>query len=169
MTMISRLLPFVCLTLAADIVAAEEPIFSQAALITPEANKSIKRGLSYLADRQLEDGSFGTSGNQRNVAVVGLAGMAWLAAGSTPGRGEYGENLDRCIDFLLENTDESGLIAAPEGAVRGPMYGHGFAALFLCEAHGMTDRPSLRDSVARAIELIVASQNREGGWRYEPQ
>jgi hypothetical protein len=143
--------------------------FSQWELITPEANDSIQRGLAYLAKRQLEDGSFGTTGNGRNVAVVGLAGMAFLASGSTPGRGDYGENLDRSIDFLLENISESGLIAAPEGAARGPMYGHGFAALFLCEVHGMTDRPALRDSLARAVELIVSSQNREGGWRYEPQ
>jgi hypothetical protein len=148
---------------------ADEPLFSQAELITPESDEAVKRGLAFLAKRQLEDGSFGTSGNGRNVAVVGLAGMAFLASGSTPGRGEFGENIDRCIDFLLENTSEIGLIAAPEGAARGPMYGHGFAALFLCEVHGMTDRPSLRDSIARAVELIVASQNREGGWRYEPR
>lgn len=49
------------------------------------------------------------------------------------------------------------------------MYGHGFATLFLCEVHGMVERPELRDTIARAIELIVLSQNREGGWRYEPR
>jgi len=148
---------------------ADEPLFSQAKLITPETEKAVERGLAYLAEQQLEDGSFGTRGNARNVAVVGLAGMAFLAAGSTPGRGEFGEHIDRCVDFLLENTADSGLIAAPEGATRGPMYGHGFAALFLCEAHGMTDRPLLRERLALAIELIIASQNAEGGWRYTPE
>jgi hypothetical protein len=147
---------------------AEELLFSQAELITPEASKAAERGLVYLADRQLEDGSFGTRGNGRNVAVVGLAGMAFLACGSTPGRGEFGANIDRCIDFLIENSSESGLIAAPEGSTRGPMYGHGFAALFLAEVHGMTDRPRVRERLRAAIELIVASQNAEGGWRYEP-
>jgi hypothetical protein len=148
---------------------AQDSAFSQAGLVTPEANVAIERGLTYLAEQQLDDGSFATTGNGRNVAVVGLAGMAFLAAGSTPGRGEYGENIDRCIDFLLENTADSGLIAAPEGAARGPMYGHGFALLFLCEVHGMADRPALRDSIAEAVDLIVAAQNREGGWRYTPE
>jgi hypothetical protein len=158
-----------CLALALNSTArADEPLFSQAALITPATEEAITRGLEYLSDRQLEDGSFGTTGNGQNVAIVGLAGIAFLAQGSTPGRGLYGENIDRCIDFLLDNTSESGLIAAPEGAARGPMYGHGFALLFLCEVHGMTDRPALRDRIARAVELIVASQNREGGWRYNP-
>jgi len=148
---------------------ADEPLFSQADVVTPETSEAVERGLAYLAEQQLEDGSFGTSGNARNVAIVGLAGMAFLAAGSTPGRGEFGENIDRCIDFLLENTADSGLIAAPKGVTRGPMYGHGFAALFLCEVHGMADRPALRDRLALAIELIVASQNAEGGWRYNPE
>src|SRR5688572_6425647 len=150
-------------------VYAQEQAFSQAKLITPEASAAIDRGLAYLKKRQLEDGSFSTTGNGRNVAVVGLAGMAFLAQGSTPGRGEYGENIDRCIDFLLENIADSGLIAAPEGAARGPMYGHGFALLFLCEVHGMTERPSLRDRIAAAVDLVVAAQNREGGWRYTPE
>jgi hypothetical protein len=150
-------------------VHAQEQAFSQAKLITPEANAAIERGLAYLSEQQLEDGSFSTTGNGRNVAVVGLAGMAFLAEGSTPGRGKYGENIDRCIDFLLENIAVSGLIAAPEGTARGPMYGHGFALLFLCEVHGMTERPALRDRIAAAVDLIVAAQNREGGWRYTPE
>jgi hypothetical protein len=149
--------------------AAAEPLFSHAELITPPTNGAIERGLAYLAEHQLEDGSFGTTGDGRNVAVVGLGGMAFLAAGSTPGRGPYGENINRCIDFLLANTADTGLIAAPDGIARGPMYGHGFATLFLCEVHGMAEHPSLRDRLALAIELIVASQNGEGGWRYTPE
>jgi hypothetical protein len=145
------------------------PLFSQAELITPQADDSIKRGLAYLKQKQLEDGSFNTMGNGRNVAVVGLAGMAFLAAGSTPGRDEFGENIDRCVDYLLENTADSGLIAAPEGATRGPMYGQGFATLFLCEVHGMADRPDLRDKISNAVALILRAQNSEGGWRYAPE
>lgn len=145
-----------------------EPLFSQAELITPETMLAVDRGLAYLAKRQIADGAFGVSGNGGNVAVVALGGMAFLAAGSTPGRGPYGSNIDRCIDFLVANAAESGLIEAPDGVARGPMYGHGFAALFLSEVHGMTDRPELRDRLSAAIELIVASQNPEGGWRYQP-
>ncbi|RIK75273.1 MAG: prenyltransferase [Planctomycetota bacterium] len=159
--------------LAGQIVSAAargaEPLFSQAEHITPEAAASIDRGLAYLAGCQVGDGSFATSGSGRNVAVVALCGMAFLAAGSTPGRGDYGKNIDAAIDFLLDSTAETGLIAGPEGVARGPMYGQGFAALFLAEAHGMSDHPELRDKLSAAIDLIVAAQNREGGWRYTPQ
>jgi hypothetical protein len=137
-------------------------------LIAP-ARPAIEKGLEFLASRQQEDGSFGTNGDGRNAAVCGLAGMAWLAAGSTPGRGPHGENLARVTDYLLETAGESGLVSA-EGAVsRGPMYEHGFATLFLCEVYGMSPRDDLRDKLAQAVDLIVRTQNAEGGWRYQPR
>jgi uncharacterized protein YfaS (alpha-2-macroglobulin family) len=49
------------------------------------------------------------------------------------------------------------------------MYGHGFATLYLAEVYGMSPRPDLRDKLERAVELIVRTQNAEGGWRYQPR
>lgn len=138
-------------------------------LITPKTTQAIDRGLTFLADRQLEDGSFGTSGYARNVAVCSLGGMAFLSSGSTPGRGPYGKHIDRCVDYLLSQTDEQGFISAPDATSRGPMYGHGFAVLFLSEAYGMADSPRLRDRLGQAVKLILAAQNSEGGWRYQPE
>jgi len=137
--------------------------------VTVRTQQAIDGGLAYLRGRQLEDGSFGTHGYRRNVAICSLAGMAYLASGSTPGRGPRGEALNRCIDYLLANAGEQGLISAPMGIERGPMYGHGFATLFLSETYGMTLRKDLRERLARAIGLIVGTQNDEGGWRYQPR
>ena len=148
---------------------AQEPIQVQEKFITTETSESIQRGLTYLVEQQLEDGSFGTSGYSRNVAVCALGGMAWLASGSTPGRGTYGEPLERSIDYLLDNINEQGFIAAPDAISRGPMYGHGFAVLFLCETYGMSQHPDLRDHLEQAIKLILMAQNDEGGWRYQPE
>jgi hypothetical protein len=49
------------------------------------------------------------------------------------------------------------------------MYDHGFGTLFLAETYGMTLNDELHDTLARAVKLIVSTQNREGGWRYEPR
>ena len=49
------------------------------------------------------------------------------------------------------------------------MYGHGFATLFLAECYGMSPRPELREKLDKAVKLIVNTQNKEGGWRYQPQ
>ncbi len=149
--------------------AQADPEKSAVDLITPAAARAIERGLTVLAHRQDEEGAFGSGGYSRNVAVCGLAGMAFMAAGSTPGRGPFGQNVDRCVDFILANTQESGFINVSNASSHGPMYGHGFATLFLAECYGMTMRSDIREKLTKAVNLIVNTQNSEGGWRYQPQ
>ena len=136
--------------------------------ITPETRAAIDRGFAFLAKVQNDDGSYGNGQYQRHVGITALACLAFMADGNTPERGPYSENINRGLDFVLANTGRSGFIAA--NTSHGPMYGHGFATLFLAEAYGMSgDRdPEVRDALARAVRLIVNSQNIEGGWRYQP-
>ncbi len=152
--------------------AADEPQLdaetSGATLMAP-AQEAVTRGLDYLSKRQLDDGSFSTSGYGRNAAVVALAGMAWLANGSTPDRGPYGAQVSRATDYLLDHTEESGFITVEGSISHGPMYGHGFATLLLAEVYGMSPRADLRDKLERAVGLIVRTQNDQGGWRYQPR
>ena len=145
--------------------AANSPLIESMAPARP----AVEKGLEFLSQRQLEDGAFATSGYGRNAAVVALAGIAWLAQGSTPGRGPYGEEVTRAADYLLEHTEGSGFISVEGAMSHGPMYEHGFATLFLAEVHGMSPRVDLREKLAAAIDLIVRTQNAEGGWRYQPR
>lgn len=138
-------------------------------LVTPATQQAINRGLEYLADNQYEDGAFGHGSSfRRHVAVTALSGMAFLSAGHTPNRGKYGTNVENAVQFLLANTDPTGLISTPEARQQNPMYGHGFATLFLAEVYGMSPRDDVRDKLRLAVKLIVNTQNREGGWRYFP-
>jgi len=139
-------------------------------MVTPETQQAIERGLAYLASRQdPRDGSFGaTASGRRRVAVTALSGMAFLSSGSTPGRGKYGANVQKAVDFLLSRCQPNGFIFDEGNTGHGPMYDHGFATLFLAEVYGMSRTPRLRNSLERAVRLIVNSQNKEGGWRYEP-
>lgn len=138
-------------------------------LINPATQQSIDRGLAYLARRQRPNGSLGSGQYEGNIAISALGGLAFLAAGSTPGEGPYGENIDRLVGFVLENTSPSGFVVVPRAAAHGPMYSHGFGALFLAEIYGMTHKPDVREKLKKAIQLIVYTQNAEGGWRYLPQ
>lgn len=167
------------LTLAASLLAAfpletpgaekESPERAAAKMITPAADKAIERGLAFLVSRQHADGTFGTGGYRGNVAVVSLCGLAFMANGSTPGRGPYGANVSLTLDYVLANTQESGFIISQPYAQHGPMYGHGFATMFLGECYGMSPRPETREKLAKAVKLIVNVQNDVGGWRYFPQ
>jgi len=139
-----------------------------AKLYTAEAKQTALKGLRYLAQRQSDDGAFG-DGYGQNVGVCGVAGLAFMSSGSTPGRGPFGQNVNKCIDYLLSQTQENGFINFRGSSSHGPMYGHGFATLFLAEVYGMTPRDDLRDKLTRAVKLIVDTQNDDGGWRYQPK
>jgi hypothetical protein len=144
-------------------------------MITPDAQRAIDRGLAYLARSQGEDGSWGDRPMYAgNVAVVGLAGLAFMAGGHQPGRGPYGKIVTRALQYVLskEQANPHGFLHNPSGSQHGPMYGHGFAAMFLAESHGTIGdrdlRRRVRDTLGRAVKVIIDSQNKEGGWRYQP-
>ncbi|HPM82772.1 MAG TPA: terpene cyclase/mutase family protein [Candidatus Anammoximicrobium sp.] len=156
-------------TPAAEPPAAQTPVGRAANLMKPETHRAVENGLRYLKSQQNDDGSFGRGSYSRNVAICSLAAMAFMSRGSMPGRGPYGREVNRCLSYILDHVRESGYIIAPEAASHGPMYGHGFATLFLAEAYGMSSDQTIRDKLVRAVELIVRTQNDEGGWRYEPK
>lgn len=150
---------------------AQEPVADpeqSAAMLMEPALPAIEKGLKFLASQQVADGAFATRDLGRNAAVGGLCGLAFLSSGSTPGRGPYGDELTKVIDFLLANTADSGFVHVAQKGSHGPMYGHGFATLFLAEVYGMSPREDLRKKLSKAIELLVSTQNEEGGWRYQP-
>lgn len=142
--------------------------------MTPELNACVERGLAAVAAMQTEDGSFGIGPRYgKNVAVTALCCLALLGDGNIPGRGEYGEQVRKGLEFVLSASAETGLLSADAG--NGPMYGHGFATLFLGEVYGMTQGGGdtalsgrTHEALVKAVRLIERTQNAEGGWRYNP-
>jgi len=141
--------------------------------ITPQLETAVQRGLKYLAESQKPEGTFGDDRWGRTVAITSLACLALMADGNLPGRGTYGENVERGMRHVVDSVSESGLIAGDQAAA--PMYGHGFATLFLGEVYGMTaggpdtaESTKLHAALLKAVRLIQSTQNDEGGWRYNP-
>ena len=151
------------------------PTLAPAATVAPIARsrlgererQAVLAGLRYLARTQNRDGSWsGTGGYARNVGISALATMAFMANGSQPGRGEFGANIDRGLDFVLASVRRDGYITA---GGRSRMYEHGFATLLLGQAYGMTQRQDIAEKLRLAIAVIQRSQKRvDGGWRYDP-
>lgn len=129
---------------------------------------AIRRGLTLLIRRQNEDGSFVSPQQGKWVGIVSLGGLAWLSRGARPGMGEAGEALLRAAHYVLRHTQASGFISARGETSHGPMYDHGFGTLFLAELHGTGPAVDVREQLAAAVDLIVRTQNDQGGWRYNP-
>lgn len=153
---------------AAPVVAKPTEQASSIQEITPELLDACQRGMNFLLSQQNEDGSFGLGRYGRNVGITSLCGLAFMANGHMPGQDKYGMAVQKSLNYILSCATETGLIAA-DSTSHGPMYGHGFATLFLGEIYGMeSENVRVRDTLVRAVQLIVNSQNEEGGWRYNP-
>ena len=159
--------------------AGAAPSETGAEFLTPETQAGIDRGLAFLARSQNGDGSFQDRFTGSNVGVSALAGLALMAGGHQPGRGRYGRHVGRAVDFLLAvGAANQGYLSHGDGPAarlqggQSGMYNHGFGTLFLAEVCGMLPDPAAqakaRDLLDRAVAFTVAAQNRDGGWRYEP-
>ena len=125
------------------------------------------RGLDHLVRLQERQGG-GDFDGEVPVAVNALAGLALLSAGVTEDSGpaSYTTALRRCTDALLRRQTKGGYF----NDNRSGMYGHGFGTLYFAELYGTTPRrhKRLREALRRALNVIEASQGREGGWDYLP-
>lgn len=155
----------------------QEPSAESQQVLSAQGLRAAEKGLAYLAKHQLEDGSWpGDVGykledsyrvwnkGSSHIGVTSLAGMAFLAGGHVPGRGPYAEVVEKAVGYILGQVRHDGYITANETR----MYSHAFATLFLAEVYGMNQREDVRDALQKAVDLIVASQNQDGGWRYQP-
>lgn len=180
-----------CVAFALAIALAARPVV--AAPISPTLPKqvdkatsdSIEKGLRYLANTQRPDGQWvgsgGGMGGSYPTVMTSLAGMAFIAGGSTPESGPYAKNVRRALMYIMRvaESEKDGLIAGA-GTEGRSMYGHGFSMLFLSQCYGMDLDPKteerLRKILDKAVTVVVNSQsdlgaqnNNAGGWIYTPE
>jgi hypothetical protein len=141
--------------------------------ITPQIEKTISDGLSFLAKQQRADGSSESGGPA--IAMTSLTLMSFLAAGDVPDEGRYGTAARSAMEYLIKSAPEDGYFGKVDGS---RMYGQGIATLALAEAYGADHDPHRR-KLARAVlesavRVILKAQDVpkaeafSGGWRYEP-
>ena len=128
--------------------------------LSPAAERAIDKGLAYLAKSQGSDGSWGSS---HQPALTSLVLMSFMLKGHFPKKGRYGPALEKAVRYLIQCAKDGG------GYFGTNMYNHGLATLALAEVWGMSDRKEIRDTLKRAVEVILKSQSPSGGWRYHPQ
>ncbi len=144
---------------------------------------AVERGLDWLAVHQHLDGHWslnqyhanckhpqcaaGAAAIAADAAGTGLGLLPFLGAGYTHKSGKHQASVARALDWLIKHQ-------RPDGALMGTgeyrlMYGHGLAAIALCEAYGMTRDPRLREPAQKALDFITRAQHApSGGWRYAP-
>ena len=151
-----------CLVLLAFAVLLAAPTPARAdekVKIDDKTKAAVDKALDYLKTQQKRDGSWG------NTAVTSFALLAFMANGHVPNQGLYGPEVAKGVRNLLASAKDDGYLIGTYG---GNMYCHGMAALALTQVFGMTGDEEVKKVLKRAVDLIVKTQNNEGGWRYEP-
>lgn len=148
-------------------------MFFSTSLLAEETIKTIEqrkefisKGLAFLAKHQNAKGSW-TGGY--DTAITGFAGLAFLSAGHTPNEGQYAPVVNKAVEALLGKQSKNGFLNLGGNDDR-PMYGHGYATLFLAQVYGMDPSHGdlLRRALQKAVTFIVANQSAVGGWYYTP-
>jgi prenyltransferase beta subunit len=127
--------------------------------IDEPTKKAIDNALAWLKNAQERDGAWG------NTAITSFALLAFMANGHVPNQGLYAPEVAKGVRHLLACAREDGYLVGPRG---GNMYCHGMATLALTQVFGMTGDEDVKKVLKKATDLIVKTQNHEGGWRYEP-
>ena len=130
---------------------------------TPDSEAALRRGLAWLARNQGAEGNW----DSKDLGLVSMGALAFLAAGHTPAAGPYGKHVERALNYVVQQARPSGLlnIADPQR----DMYNHGLSTFVLGQAYGMSADARLGPALDRALRLIAQTQCHDGGWDYRAQ
>ena len=153
---------------------------------TPESEAAVTAALRWLTLAQGADGRWDpvahgggfeprvlghdrqSAGIDADTGITGLALLAYLGAGHTHQSGDFPEQVNRGLDYLIRTQAPNGSLAGP-ARTYAAMYCHGMATLALSEAFAMTGDPRLETPLRRATQFTLGAQNiTDGGWRYKP-
>lgn len=142
----------------------------------PETVPHVELALKWLADHQEVDGHWDCvkyGGKQADVAVTGLALLAFLGAGHTEKVGKYADNVKRGVYWLMSIQGDDGKYYK-QGETHGIGYHHAIAGLAMVEAAGMGRVPDTIKSAQRGVDYS-AEKHQQGensdklAWRYGPR
>jgi hypothetical protein len=177
----------IVLFVAVMVAAVEATAFAvraeDVAAATPEApidpariQAAVSGGLKWLAERQIKDGPEAGSWECRQypTAVASFAGLAFLANGHLPGKGDYSNVVVRAMNYVKASMTKDGYL----GTQGNSMYVHAICTLFGLSCLGMApefkEDQELAEWCRKSVKLIVEAQKvpkrngEQGGWRYSP-
>jgi hypothetical protein len=149
---------------------------------------SVVRGLEWLASQQKPGGKWGevskynqtwhdrkwtsSMGNdQRTARLTSLCLLAFLAHGETPQSAQFGDTVQRAIEYLIAQQDPGTGLFVPLAESRPEksgedlgVYSHAQATYALAEAYALTRAPVLKRPVERGIQVIIKGQLANGAW-----
>ncbi|MBI5818767.1 MAG: hypothetical protein HZA88_07250 [Verrucomicrobia bacterium] len=121
---------------------------------------AVCRALNWLQKKQNEDGSWGDG---YKTAMTGLALLTLLAHGDTQACPQYGQTVQRGVQWLMDVGLKNGNFFPGQH----PEYQHAIATYALAEDYALTQNSDLLPVLEGAVARIVTSQAPTGAWEYD--
>lgn len=138
-------------------------------------NPSIDLGLKWLAKQQRSNGSWSLIGpyvdgaaQEDTTAATSMALLAFVRSGHGALKGEYQENVQKGLAFLMRRQDREGFFAGGEPA-HNQAYSQALASLVMLEIYAHSQNPKYKLAATNAVKYAQWSQGTQGGWRYTPR
>lgn len=126
--------------------------------------RAVMEGLQWLKRTQKSDGSWS---DQHKAAMTGLAMLCFLGHGETSASAEFGETVQKGINWIMDKGKAQNGVLADDGKIDQPgSYTHGIVTYALGEYYTMTQDERAGEIFKQAIKLIVDGQGPDGGWMY---
>ncbi len=135
---------------------------------TPACEDAVVKALQWFKKNQNPDGSWGQSDE---VAMTGLALLAFFGHCETPVSPEFGETCTKGITYLVSVGMRNGGMLGGNPGSQTFCYEHAIGTYALAEAATFCKEikfniPSLTDVTQKAGQYIIENQNANGGWAY---
>lgn len=163
------------------------PVSRRTAVEPKQLSETVKKGLAWLAQHQLENGSWGQgdeaagmrgSGTNAgaNVADSSMALIALIRGGHSPRAGEHGKAVEKGLAYVLseiEESDDNSLFVTKARGTRVQtkigQYADTFAAMMmLTEARGLGKdgiaNARIDSALKKVIKKVEKNQRDNGGW-----
>lgn len=127
---------------------------------------TVLKALRWLKKTQKPNGSW----QPMPISNTALAVLAFLAHGETPDSQEFGETVEKAMQFLIDSLttkkDKTGQTVPTFKGSDGNEYATLIGTYALCEAYGMTQNPNTKAVALQTLQRIVSNQSPTGGWDY---
>ncbi len=152
---------------------------------TAASERAVASGLAWLAAHQNNNGSWSFNHSPKDkctgfpdpgqkITKMGATGLvlgAFLGAGHTHMHdGPYRATVTKALSYLIKNMEpKTGRLYEQKGESHCLMYSHAISAASIAEAYGMTGDRKLAKAAQLAVDYIIKTQGKDGGWRYAPK
>ena len=129
---------------------------------------AMAKALEYLAKQTQADGL--EAGNGGGTVVTAIAGLAFMANGSTPTGGPYAKQVEACAQAILRKVGNKSKGKTASG-MEFEGFGNwdlGYAAIFLAEYYAQKPSPAVAEKIKFVIEKICEQREPNGGWGHAP-